>query len=238
MNLYKSYPLHLPSDGQVVWAISYNYYATPFTAIYHATSQTFVSYPDNIVFPAYSISRWKAYFTMPPVPSELPFHSTDYDIYFMNPSSTTWESTTGTAFLSCATSNLQMLADGYLVCEFNSDTPINKSAGILGLKSFSVNTPWSAVPSWNYAIRFTNTAANMVTYNNGVIVNNVTPPVVGDRIRIKRTAGIITTEYYRAAAWHILYTFPLADNRVLYPCIDAYTSTAPSGIRSPKLYLS
>ena len=58
--MWRTFPLHIPIDGDTVWIrITYYYYAEPFQAVYDVTSQTFVSVHNSIVYPAWSVARWR-----------------------------------------------------------------------------------------------------------------------------------------------------------------------------------
>ena len=237
MRAYQPYPLFVPNDGQHVWCIAFYFYSTPFQAVYNAGLQIFTDSSNGRVYPAYVISRWKDNSSAVPANVEYDFHASDYNISYLNPSAVGWLATTTTSFLSVATSNRAMLANGYIVADINAAAPANVNGGLLGLKSFAANTSFMAVPTWDYTLRYTTIGNNYIVYFNGVIVNNATPCALNDRPRLKRTNGIVTAEYYRGGVWNVLYTFLIPTYATLYPCLSAFNSTAPSSIKVPKILL-
>ena len=50
----------LPTNGEVVWCRNNYFYGTPFLAVYTATGQTFTCNNTAIIFPAWTIARWKS----------------------------------------------------------------------------------------------------------------------------------------------------------------------------------
>lgn len=60
MALWKSLPLYKPANAQVVWIRIKYYYGAPFLATWLVASQDFTSSVNSIVYPAWSVSRWKS----------------------------------------------------------------------------------------------------------------------------------------------------------------------------------
>jgi len=60
MNGWKSIPFEIPSNGQEVNIRVKYYYGLPFLAVYSVANQNFVSSTGSIVYPAWTVSRWKA----------------------------------------------------------------------------------------------------------------------------------------------------------------------------------
>ena len=60
-----------------------------------------------------------------------------------------------------------------------------------------------------------------------------TTPIVGDKIRLKRTGTTITAEYYRSGSWTILYSFTTHSSATLYLKIQANSG---AHIVNPKGY--
>jgi len=56
---WKDFPLNLPTDDTVVWVRPYDYYGTPFLALWDIGNQTFVDDLNGIVFPAYIIRAFR-----------------------------------------------------------------------------------------------------------------------------------------------------------------------------------
>lgn len=59
MAVWKTFPVAIPVDGSTVWIRITYYYSEPFKAVYDVTSQTFVSETNSIVYPAWSVARWR-----------------------------------------------------------------------------------------------------------------------------------------------------------------------------------
>lgn len=55
---WKPVPIKMPTDGQEVYARTWNETASPFLCVYNATDHTFVESKHGIVFPAYVIFKW------------------------------------------------------------------------------------------------------------------------------------------------------------------------------------
>jgi len=59
MLIWNTFPLNTPDDAAVVWVRVKYYYGTPFLAAYSLADQNFVSITNSIIYPAWTISRWK-----------------------------------------------------------------------------------------------------------------------------------------------------------------------------------
>lgn len=57
---WKSLPLDVPTDTEVVYVRIKYYYGEPFLAEWDETLQEFTSVVNNIIYPAWSVSRWKS----------------------------------------------------------------------------------------------------------------------------------------------------------------------------------
>jgi hypothetical protein len=60
MSTWKTFPLNIPDNLQVVWIRVKYYYSTPFLAAYNETEQEFVSITNEIFYPVWVIARWKS----------------------------------------------------------------------------------------------------------------------------------------------------------------------------------
>lgn len=58
--MWKSLPLNLPADQEEVWIRIKYYYGSPFLAIWDLASQSFTSSVNSIIYPAWTVSRWKS----------------------------------------------------------------------------------------------------------------------------------------------------------------------------------
>jgi hypothetical protein len=61
MSNWKSLPDYIPSNGQSVYIRLWNYFNKPISATYNSSLQTFTSDINNIIFPAYTVYRWKTH---------------------------------------------------------------------------------------------------------------------------------------------------------------------------------
>lgn len=52
-------PGTVPADGDYVWIRIKYFYSAPFLAVYDSTNQQFISYTNSIIFPAWSVARWR-----------------------------------------------------------------------------------------------------------------------------------------------------------------------------------
>jgi hypothetical protein len=60
MPVWLVFPTNIPADGSYVWIRIKYYYSEPFKAVWDLTSQTFVSVDNSIVYPAWSVARWRS----------------------------------------------------------------------------------------------------------------------------------------------------------------------------------
>jgi hypothetical protein len=58
--MWKKLPLDVPADLQVVWIRVKYYYGEPFLAEWFAATQDFISTVNSIIYPAWTVSRWKS----------------------------------------------------------------------------------------------------------------------------------------------------------------------------------
>lgn len=49
----------LPANGEVVWCRNNYFYGTPFLGTYTTTDQTFTCNITAIIFPSWTIARWR-----------------------------------------------------------------------------------------------------------------------------------------------------------------------------------
>lgn len=54
-------PSYLPFDGQICWVRIKYYYSNPFLAVWDNTLNQFTSVENSIVYPAWTIARWREY---------------------------------------------------------------------------------------------------------------------------------------------------------------------------------
>lgn len=60
MSTWKTFPLNIPDDREVVWVRVKYYYSTPFLATFLLATLTLVSIVNEITYPAWVIARWKS----------------------------------------------------------------------------------------------------------------------------------------------------------------------------------
>jgi len=58
--MWKNLPEDIPADAETVWIRIKYYYSSPFLAVYSVANQEFTSEDNSIVYPAWTISRWKS----------------------------------------------------------------------------------------------------------------------------------------------------------------------------------
>jgi hypothetical protein len=58
--MWKTLPLNLPIDQAEVWIRIKYYYGEPFLAIWDLATLQFTSSVNSIVYPAWTVSRWKS----------------------------------------------------------------------------------------------------------------------------------------------------------------------------------
>jgi hypothetical protein len=61
MATWKSIPKELPTDTQHVYIRLWNYFNEPIACIYESSGQIFISDIGNIIFPIYTVYRWRPY---------------------------------------------------------------------------------------------------------------------------------------------------------------------------------
>jgi hypothetical protein len=59
MTTWFTLPEDLPTDSSTVWIRIKYYYGVPFKAVWSLTSQQFTSVDNSIVYPAWTVARWK-----------------------------------------------------------------------------------------------------------------------------------------------------------------------------------
>jgi hypothetical protein len=57
--MWKKIPFDLPADQEEVYIRIKYYYGAPFLATWDLASQSFESTENSIIFPAWTVSRWK-----------------------------------------------------------------------------------------------------------------------------------------------------------------------------------
>jgi hypothetical protein len=57
--MWKTFPEDIPGNGVTVWIRVKYYYSSPFLAVYASATQEFTSVTNSIVYPAWTIARWK-----------------------------------------------------------------------------------------------------------------------------------------------------------------------------------
>jgi len=58
--MWKTLPTNLPEDQEEVWLRIKYYYGAPFLASWDLATMTFTSSVNSIIYPAWSVSRWKS----------------------------------------------------------------------------------------------------------------------------------------------------------------------------------
>ena len=56
---WKSTPQDLPADGAIVWCRLNYWFGPPFLASWSVTQQSFISSVNSIIYPVWTVSRWK-----------------------------------------------------------------------------------------------------------------------------------------------------------------------------------
>ncbi len=59
MSLWKTMPTTLPADGQTVWVRLNYWFGQPFKAVWNLPTEDFISVDNSIIYPVWSISRWR-----------------------------------------------------------------------------------------------------------------------------------------------------------------------------------
>ncbi|MBA7701400.1 hypothetical protein ES703_110136 [subsurface metagenome] len=60
MSTWKTFPLNIPDDREVVWVRVKYYYSTPFLATFGLGTEEFISTVNEITYPVWVIARWKS----------------------------------------------------------------------------------------------------------------------------------------------------------------------------------
>jgi hypothetical protein len=60
MATWKTFPLNVPDDREVVWVRVKYYYSTPFLATFGLATESFISIVNEITYPVWVIARWKS----------------------------------------------------------------------------------------------------------------------------------------------------------------------------------
>jgi hypothetical protein len=60
MSSWKQLPEDLPVDEEEVWIRIKYYYGSPFLATWNEATQDFTSTDNSIVYPAWTVARWKS----------------------------------------------------------------------------------------------------------------------------------------------------------------------------------
>lgn len=59
MAIWKTLPTQLPVDAEEVWVRLNYWFGAPFKAIYSESADTFTDSVNSIVYPIWTISRWR-----------------------------------------------------------------------------------------------------------------------------------------------------------------------------------
>lgn len=57
--MWKKIPLFIPENEQEVWIRIKYYYSAPFLATYYTADQQFISTVNSIIYPVWTVARWK-----------------------------------------------------------------------------------------------------------------------------------------------------------------------------------
>lgn len=60
MSYWKTFPLDIPLDTEIVWVRVRYVFGTPFLATYDLAAQQFISTVNFINYPAWVIARWRS----------------------------------------------------------------------------------------------------------------------------------------------------------------------------------
>lgn len=60
MAIWKQLPAQIPTDEEEVWIRIRYYYGPPFLATWIDATQDFTSTLNSIVYPAWTVARWKS----------------------------------------------------------------------------------------------------------------------------------------------------------------------------------
>jgi hypothetical protein len=58
--MWKTLPLLKPADQEIVWIRIKYYYGAPFLALWDLATHQFTSSVNSIIYPAWTVSRWKS----------------------------------------------------------------------------------------------------------------------------------------------------------------------------------
>ncbi len=58
--MWKTLPINLPANQEIVWIRIKYYYGSPFLAKWDLPTLQFTSSVNSIVYPAWTVSRWKS----------------------------------------------------------------------------------------------------------------------------------------------------------------------------------
>ncbi len=59
MSIWKQLPFDEPTNLSIVWVRIKYYYGKPFQAEWNSGTKEFTSVTNSIIYPAYTVSRWK-----------------------------------------------------------------------------------------------------------------------------------------------------------------------------------
>jgi len=59
MSIWKTIPKNLPGDGATVWVRLNYWFGQPFQAVWSLANEQFTSVDNSMVFPVWTISRWR-----------------------------------------------------------------------------------------------------------------------------------------------------------------------------------
>lgn len=60
MAIWKTLPIQVPTDGEEIWVRLNYWFGPPFKAIYNSAAHTFTDSVNSIVYPIWTISRWRS----------------------------------------------------------------------------------------------------------------------------------------------------------------------------------
>lgn len=111
--------------------------------------------------------------------------------------------------------------DGYYQIDITSLSANGDS--IIGFKTTNAAGNYNT-GNYNFFV-WANSAGNYFTGTNGGGVTNSTIAAnSGDILRLKRTAGVITAEYYRGGSWNIIRTFGDTETGDLFMLANTYNT--------------
>lgn len=150
---------------------------------------------------------------------------------FTNKSSGFIESPTGTwgkPWGGYAVATKSLIGDGWIQADIISTIGLETA---IGLSTDNTLAPHE----WSYTLYVYGGIYHATNPDFSDVYQGITA-IIGDKIRLKRTGDVITAEYYRSGAWHVLYTFTTTSSATLYLKVENGGDDVPRYVVNPKGY--